>query len=141
MVVLDTCVIISALYSKNGQSNNLLLHCLKGNISYALSPLLLWEYIGKVEEKIDDKTIKITRKSSSVILKRLLDMSFTIYQPIINRPVLPNASDDKILECAISSNSSHIVTYNIRHFPKSILSQYSIKATLPKSFLKKEKLL
>jgi len=141
MIVLDTSVIISALYSKNGQSNKLLYHCLNGDIEYALTPLLLWEYIGKVEEKIDEKIFSITKKTANTIFNRLLEISNMIYQPILNRPILPDVSDDKILECAISSNSSHIITYNISHFPKTILSQYYIKASLPKSFIRKEKLL
>lgn len=141
MVVLDTCVIISAMHSKNGISNKFLFHCLKGNITYALTPLLLWEYIGKVEEKIKDKTIVITQKSANIIIKRLQEMSHMIYQPVINRPFLPDVSDDKIIETAISGNCDRIITYNIAHFPKQLLSQYSIKATLPKSFLKKEKII
>lgn len=141
MVVLDTCVIISALRSKNGQSNKLLYNCLKGNIEYALTPLLFWEYIGKVEEKIDDKVLSITKKSANIILKRLLEMATMIYQPIVNRPILPDSSDDKILECGISSNAKYIITFNVEHFPKNILSEYSMKVTLPKSFLKKEKII
>lgn len=63
-----------------------------------------------------------------------------IYQPVINRPVLPDPADDKILECAISSNAKYIVTFNIGHFLKPILAEYSIKAILPKTCLKKERL-
>jgi putative PIN family toxin of toxin-antitoxin system len=140
MVVLDTSVIISALYSKRGQSNKLFFHCLKGDIEYSITPLLLWEYIGKVDEKIIDGTLAIKQKTADILLKRYLENASMIYQPILNRPVLPDAADDKILECAISSKSSCIVTFNIGHFPNSILSEYSIKAILPKTCLKKEKL-
>ena len=41
----DTNVIISALHSRNGQSNRLLFHCLKGDVAFSVTPLLLWEYI------------------------------------------------------------------------------------------------
>ena len=141
MVVLDTNVIISALYSRRGKSNRLIYYCLKGDIQFALSPLVLWEYMGKVQEKINEKLIKLPMKSANVILAKLCDMSHMIYNPILNRPVLPDLSDEKLLECAISANASHIITYNIAHFPKEILSNYSIKAALPKSFLNKEGLL
>ena len=55
--------------------------------------------------------------------------------------MLPDNSDDKILECAISSDAEFIITYNIKHFPSNILKIYNTNALIPKTFLKKEKLL
>ena len=141
MIVLDTSVIISALYSRNGQSNKLFFHCLDGNVEYAISPLLLWEYIGKVEEKIDAKVLSISKRAANTLLKRLMEQSVLVHQPVTDRPILPDPADDKVLECAISSNAEYIVTFNISDFPKSILKGYSVRAVLPKTFLKKEKML
>jgi len=45
-------------------------------------------------------------------------------------------SDDKILECAISSNCTHIITFNKRHFPEEIIKLYGIKILTPGEFLK-----
>jgi hypothetical protein len=51
-VVLNTNVLISALYSKRGASYALLIECLSGAISYAVSPLIAFEYEGKIHESI-----------------------------------------------------------------------------------------
>ena len=141
MVVIDTNIIISALYSRKGISNLFLFNCLNNKIDYAVTPLLFYEYIGKIEEKINNEQLKIDKNILKPILLKLFENANLIYQPILNRPLLPDNSDDKIIECVISSGSEYIITYNLKHFPNDLMHNYNLKAIFPKTFLKKEKLL
>jgi putative PIN family toxin of toxin-antitoxin system len=54
IVVLDTNVIVSALYSKKGASYQLLRGAISGNLRYALSPLIVLEYEGVIHRKIEE---------------------------------------------------------------------------------------
>lgn len=48
---------------------------------------------------------------------------------------LPDANDRHVLAAAIRSNSSVIVTYNLKDFPKETLNKYGIEAQHPDDFL------
>lgn len=59
-VTLDTNVIIAGLYSRNGASYQLLKMAIAGELDFALSPLLVLEYEGKVAEKIRSGFLRLT---------------------------------------------------------------------------------
>ncbi len=134
-VVIDTNVLISALYSKKGASYALLRECLSGGISYAVSPLIALEYEGKISEKIDDGFLAVSAADSDKILDALLAGAVIIWKPLPERPRLIDHSDDKILECAISGVCTHIITFNKKHFPSSVVQLYGIEAMTPREFL------
>ena len=134
-VVLDTNIIISALYSKRGASYRLLRAALSGDLSYAVSPLVAFEYEGKIHQKIDEGFLKVSIADSEKILDAFLAMAVIVWKPLLVRPVLPDLSDDKILECAISGDCTHIITFNIRHFPLTIIDPYGIRPMTPGEFL------
>ncbi len=49
------------------------------------------------------------------------------------RPYLPDPRDDLVLELAVASKASRIVTYNRRHFAG--LERFNIEAVGPREFL------
>ena len=57
------------------------------------------------------------------------------YQYLIPTLTLPDKNDRHILAAAIHSNSSVIVTYNLKDFPKKIVSKYGIEAQHPDEFI------
>ena len=136
VVVLDTNVIISALYSKKGASYQLLRGAISGNIRYALSPLLVVEYEGVIHRKIKEGFLKISLQDCEKILDAISSFAIIVWEPLILRPVLPDPSDDKILECAISGNCTHVITFNKKHFPEEIFKLYGINILTPGEFLK-----
>jgi len=136
IIVLDTNVIISALYSKRGASYQLLRGAISGNLRYALSPLLLLEYEGIIHRKIKEGFIKISFQDCDKILDAISSFATIVWEPLILRPVLPDPSDDKILECAISGSCTHVITFNKKHFPEEILKLYGIQVLTPGEFLK-----
>ena len=141
MIVIDTNVIIAALYSKKGASFKLLELCLNKKIDFAVSSLVFLEYRGKISNKIEDNFLKINKRDLDIFLKAIYERAELILHPIILRPMLPDPGDDKILECAISANAESIISFNTKDFPRNILSEYGIKLMSPKTFLKKEGLI
>ena len=116
VVVLDTNVIISGLYSKRGASYQLLKAAISGDLRYAISPLVALEYEGKIHQKIEVGFLSVSKGDCGRILDALFAMAKPVWKPLQVRPVLIDPSDDKILECAISGNCTHIITFNKRDF-------------------------
>ena len=127
-IVFDTNVVISGLYSKRGASYQLLKVALSGELTFAVSPLLALEYEGKIDQKIAEGFLKVSKKDCDKILDALFAVAETVWKPVQVRPFLIDQSDDKIIECAISGNCSHIATFNRKHFSIPKLVPYGITA-------------
>jgi putative PIN family toxin of toxin-antitoxin system len=135
-VVLDTNVIIAGLFSKRGASYQLLKGALSGGLLVAVSPLLALEYEGVIHQKIADGMLKISEEVCGKILGALFAVATVAWRPYPIRPFLPDPSDDKILECAISCDCTHIITFNERHFPNDLIFPWGIQIMKPGDFLK-----
>ncbi|KKK91016.1 hypothetical protein LCGC14_2717200 [marine sediment metagenome] len=92
--------------------------------------------IGKIEDKVQDGFLDFPVEYYLRIVKALIQNGIQIQRPILNRPALPDNSDDKIPECAIAGQCNTIVTFNTRDFPKNILDQYNLLAMTPGKFIK-----
>ncbi|MCD6352800.1 MAG: putative toxin-antitoxin system toxin component, PIN family [Proteobacteria bacterium] len=136
LVVLDTNIIISGLYSKRGASYQLLKAAISGDLPCAISPLIALEYEGKIHDKIEEGFLRISKWDCGKILDALFAMAKVVWKPFQIRPVLSDPSDDKILECAISSDCTHIITFNTKHFSKVVTRLYGIQPVSPRKFLK-----
>jgi putative PIN family toxin of toxin-antitoxin system len=137
-VTLDTNVIIAGLYSRNGASYQLLNMATVGELNYALTPLLALEYEGKVAEKIKSGFLKLTFDEKETVIHALIENAVLIERPYLLGPILKDAADNKVLECAVSGGCEVIVTFNKRHFPKKQLQEYQLLAMTPGEFYEKE---
>ena len=135
-VVLDTNIIISGLYSKRGASYQLLRAAISGELTFVISPLVAFEYEGKVYQKIEQGFLKVSKEDSGLILDALFAVAEIVWKPVQIRPVLSDSSDDKILECAISGNCTHIVSFNKRDFPDAITNPYRLEVMTAGEFLR-----
>ena len=133
--VFDTKVIISGLYSKKGASYQLLRAAISGELSFVVSPLVALEYEAIIHEKIRDGLLKAPEQDYAKILDALFANAIKVEKTDQIRPLLPDSTDDKILECGISGNCTHIVTFNKRHFPESIIRPYGITVMSSGEFL------
>lgn len=133
--VFDTNVIISGLYSKRGASYQLLRAAISGELSFAISPLIALEYEGIIHEKIQDGLFKASKWDYEKILDTLFANALKVWETKQIRPVLPDLTDDKILECAITGGCTHIVTFNKRHYPEAIIKSYGIAVMTSGEFL------
>ncbi len=102
----------------------------------AVSPLIALEYEGKIHDKIKEGFLRISKGACEKILDALFAMAKVVWKPFQIRPVLSDPSEDKILECAISGNCTHIITFNTKHFPKVVTRLYGIQPMSPRKFLK-----
>ena len=135
-VVLDTNIIISGLYSKRGASYYLLKGAISGELPFVVSPLVALEYEGKIYQKIEEGFLKVSKKDCEKILDVLFAAAMIVWKPLKIRPILTDPSDDKFLECAVSGNCTHIITFNKRHFTMTLISPYGIKVMTAGEFLK-----
>lgn len=109
---------------------------ISGDIPYAISPLVALEYEGKIDQKIEVGFLSVSKSDCRRILDALCAMAKPIWKPFQVRPVLVDPSDDKILECAVSGNCTHIITFNKRDFPTAATRPYGIKVMTPGEFLR-----
>ncbi len=63
------------------------------------------------------------------------DALVTGYQSLIPTLTLPDPNDRHVLAAAIVSRADVIVTSNLKHFPKDVLSRHGIDAQHPDEFL------
>ncbi len=134
-VVLDTNIIISGLYSKRGASYQLLRAAISGELTFVISPLVAFEYEGKVYQKIEQDFLKVSKEDCGLILDAFFAAAEIVWKPVQIRPILSDSSDDKILECAICGDCTHIVSFNKRHFPDTITHPYGLEVMTAGEFL------
>jgi putative PIN family toxin of toxin-antitoxin system len=133
--VLDTNIIVAGLYSKRGASYYLMKAALSGELSFAVSPLVALEYEGVLNQKIEEGFLTVSKEDCGRILSALFARAVIVWRPLQIRPTLSDSSDDKILECAVSSDCTHIVTFNKRHFLPAVTAPWGIKVMTAGEFL------
>jgi hypothetical protein len=67
--------------------------------------------------------------------KAVLDCLVEGYEPLEAGLSLPDPDDVHVLAAAIHSNSSAIITFNLRDFPETALEQFGIEAQHPDDFI------
>lgn len=93
------------------------------------------EWISSVLSNRHDLSREFLERTRDRMNASVRDCLVNNYQHVIPTLNLPDPNDRHILAAAISSSSSVIVTYNLKDFPKNILSTYGIEAQHPDEFL------
>jgi putative PIN family toxin of toxin-antitoxin system len=131
-VVLDTNVVIAGLRSNRGASYLLLAELGRGNIEIALSVPLILEY----EDALGRNRVAAGLSTQDV--EAVLDFFCSVarLQRIFYlwRPLLPDPSDDMVLEVAVAAQCSALVTHNIRDFVGA--DQLGVRVLTPAAFLR-----
>lgn len=126
-IVIDTNVLLSALYSNKGASYRLLSMIDSKKFALNISNTLIYEY----EEILKSKS-KLELKYIDSILNYicLIGKKNTVFY--LWRPKLKDVDDDFLLELAVKSHSI-IVTLNGKDFKPA--DEFNIKVMTPKEFL------
>ncbi len=132
-IVIDTNVLFSALYSRNGASFKLISLLGEKFFNIALSVPLFIEYQSVIQE--NRSKIRLTDEKIDDILNYLCLVSQHYEIFYLWRPYLKDPKDDMLLELAVVSGSNYIVTYNIRDFKE--IERFGIEAITAKKFLRK----
>lgn len=130
--MLDTNVLIAALRSSSGASYQILLAADRGAFQMALSVPLLAEY----DDVAARPGMGITIPASAVdaIIRRIAMVAHKQQIYFLWRPILPDAKDDMVLEVAIASGATHIVTFNRKDF--RLAAQFGITVLTPADFIR-----
>jgi len=126
-IVIDTNVLLSAMYSNKGASYKLLSIIDSDKFTVNISTTLIYEYeeILKLKSNLEIKYVDSILNYICLIGKK--NKIFYLW-----RPKLKDSDDDFLLELAVTS-SSIIVTLNGKDFKPA--SEFNIKVMTPKEFL------
>ena len=131
-IIIDTCVLISALRSRNGASFKVLSLIDSDKFSYYLSVPLVLEY--EAVAKRFSRTIGLTHSDIDDIIDYMCAIGTHRQVHYLWRPNLKDPGDDFVLELAVESECKYIVTHNIRDFAG--INKFNIKAITPKELLR-----
>lgn len=128
-VVLDTNILVSATMWDNSVSNKLIRVLAEKDIEIFTSYDILEEY-----KKVLRRDFKYEEEDINKIILELLSYMQIIEPTIIIKVVIKDPDDDRIIECAVDSNSDFIISYN-KHLLE--IGEYKeIKIITPEDFLK-----
>jgi len=135
-IVLDTNVILSALYSSKGASHKLLVWLFESQKKYnVISNTLVLEYTDVLTRT---RNMQHYSHLSQDEIESFIDDICTIsYHQKIHflwRPFLKDNNDDMVLEVAVNSGAKAIVTFNSKDF-KGVKEKFDIDIITPKTFL------
>jgi len=129
--VLDTNILVSALRSRFGASHRLLLAVGDKRFQVQLSVSLLLEYEAAI--KNPNSGIKLSTDEKNDILDYLCFEARHCKVHFLWRPCLKDPGDDMVLELAVASEASGIVTFNRRDFKG--IEAWGLKVYSPQEFL------
>lgn len=135
-VVVDTSVVVAALRSRSGASNELLRRAARRRIAALATPALFLEYeevLKRAEQKaahgLDDEQIEGFLSAFASIVEPV-DVHFAW------RPQLRDPADEMILEAAINGRADAIVTFNVKDFATSV-AQFGLAVLSPSQVLER----
>lgn len=131
-VVFDTNVLVAAARSRRGASYQLISTLPSPKFELAVSVPLYLEYLD-VLMRPDVKPDNFSNEDVLSFARKILDYSHKQSIHFRWRPWLKDPNDDMILELAIASQSSYIVTFNLKDFAN--IELFGIKAISPSDFL------
>lgn len=131
-VVLDTNVVVAGLRSNRGASFRLLAEVGRGAVEIALSVPLILEY----EEVLGRSAVEmgLTADDVEVVLDFFCSVGHLQRVFYLWRPLLPDPSDDMVLEVAVAARCSALVTHNRRHFVGA--ERLGVRVVTPIEFLR-----
>lgn len=93
------------------------------------------EWIRNVLKNRPDLSLNQLNRTKQLMNRHVKDALVTGYEYLMPNLYLPDIDDIHILATAIHSKADLIITFNLKDFPSSILSQYKMYATHPDEFI------
>jgi len=131
-VVFDTNILAAVSRSKRGASYALISMLPSPKFELAVSIPLYLEYLD-VLMRPEIKPNGVSNAEVLSFVRKILDYSHKQSIYFRWRPWLKDPNDDMILELAIASQSSYIVTFNLKDFEN--IAPFGIEAISPSDFL------
>ena len=127
-VVIDTNVIVSAMYSPKGKPAEVLDLFFTGKIELFFSNDILAEY----EDVLSRPTLKLSVEKKLMFLN-ILRQTGSLVEPVASSTPLPD-NDDRVFYDVAKSVGATLITGNIKHFPNDLFIM------TPADFLKERSL-
>lgn len=131
-VVVDTCVLVSALKSKNGASFELVSMLPDPRMQICLSVALYTEWQA-VLTRAEHLPAGATAQTAIAFTRYLASIAHLQDVHFLWRPFLRDPDDDMVLECAVASRANLIITHNIKDFSRT--ASLGVSAITPGQFL------
>jgi len=130
-IVIDTCVLVSALRSSRGASYRLLEVIDSDKFDVNISVPLVLEYEEACTRHLEH--LGLTAADLKVVLDYICRVSHHRAVSYLWRPLLDDPDDDMVLELAVAASCSHLVSFNRADFRQAI--EFGIQVVGPKEFL------
>lgn len=113
--VIDTNVLVSALFSSNGSSNPALV--IKAVITGDITPIFNWEIIQEYEEVLSREKFNFDARLISTLISVFKEFGVYAERTEIKDEMFPDPDDIVFYEVTMSVEDAYLVTGNIKHFP------------------------
>ena len=132
-IVIDTCVLVSALRSNRGASFKLIELIGSGKFQASVSVPLILEYEDATRRP--EHGARLDQNQIDAVLDYVCEVSDQREIFYLWRPLLKDPKDDLVLELAVESSTDYIVTFNLSDFAGA--ERFGIDVITPQQFLKK----
>ena len=137
-LVIDTCILVTALLSENGASREILRRCLKGEYIVNMGAALYLEYESLLSrDKVFDKCV-LSQYEREELLNAFFSVCKWVNVYYLLRPNLKDEADNHLIELAVAGGCDAIVTNNVKNFKQSQLLFPEIKIIQPSQLIKGE---
>ena len=111
-IVLDTNILVSALWNKNGSPATVVRHVLEGNLSICYDSRIMAEY----KEVLNRPEFPFESADIDELLDGIKEMGISVIAP--EAEIVFDDDDDRMFyEVAVFCNAT-LITGNTRHYPK-----------------------
>ena len=140
-IVVDTNVILSALFSSRGASYALLEllteYAEKEQLFSVVSVPLVMEYEEVIlRDKNRKQYLYFSEEDLRLIISDIVAISYQTKLHFLWRPFLKDTFDDKVLETAVNGGAKAIVTFNTKDF-EGVKKMFNIDIVTPGELLKR----
>ena len=137
LVVLDTTVVFQALYSQEGASYFILSLVRSQKVKVALSQKVYAEYEAVLRRKKNLKLMGLNEGDIENFLSFLAFIGRPFETYFLFRPNLKDEDDNMLVELAVASNASYLITSNIKDFKRNAQLKFAEFAVItPTEFVK-----
>lgn len=137
-IVLDTSVLVAALRSRRGASNELLRRVAQSSLRPLVSTALFLEYedvISRAEQRL---ATGMSEQDIESFLAALASACDPVEVHFRWRPQLSDPSDELVLEAAVNGMADALVTHNVRDFQVAA-ERFDLRVLTPQMCLKEMK--
>ncbi len=115
LVVIDTNILVSALWSRDGSPARVLSMVLSGNLIPCYDHRIIEEYV----QVLSRPKFGFSKTEIDAIIQYIQDSGLPIIADHISEPFI-DEDDKKFYEVALTSNAK-LITGNLKHFPENPL--------------------